>query len=321
FDLARENHKKVVFAEGENLKVLQAVENIIQEKIAYPILLGRPDIIKSHIRDYGLSMREDTDFEIIYDVEEDKFADCYHSVMKRRGVTRQEAESEVRSNRTLQAALMVKTGGADTLICGSVGRFQHHLKDVMYVAEQPNGDRQMSTLNVHIMESGILFICDTQVNLNPDAEGIAQMTIAAAAEVKRFGIIPKVALLSHSNFGNRNSDSATKMREALDIIHKLDPDLEVDGEMQADSALSEAKRNERFSSSLLTGKANLLVMPNLDAANITTNMLKALHCGVTIGPILMGCNLPGHIVNSSVTVRGLVNMTVMAVVQSIQSKL
>ena len=320
FDLARETHKKVVFAEGENLKVLQAVENIIQEKIAYPILLGRPDIIKTHIRDYGLSMREGEDFEIVYDVDEEKFADCYHSVMKRRGVTRLEAEGKVRSNRTLQAALMVKTGGADTLICGSVGRFQHHLQDVMDVAEQPNGERQLSTLNVHIMDSGVLFICDTQVTLNPDAEGIARMTIAAAKEVERFGITPKVAFLSHSSFGNRNSDSARKMREALDIIHKLAPELEVDGEMQPDSALSEAKRNEIFPSSTLTGKANLLVMPNLDAASITTNMLKALHCGVTIGPILTGCNLHGHIVNSSISVRGLVNMTVMAVVQSLQDK-
>jgi len=320
FDLARNSKKKVVFAEGENLRVLQAVESIVQEKIAYPILLGRPDIIKSQIRDYGLSMREGIDFEIIYDVDEEKFADCYHSIMKRRGVTQYEAQDLIRSNRTLQAALMVKTGEADTLICGSVGRFHHHLKHVMDVAEQPDGEQKFSTLNVHIIDSGTLFICDTQVANNPDADQIASMTLAAAREVKRFGIIPKVALLSHSNFGNRDSASSIKMRKALDLIRQLDPELEVDGEMQADSALSQNKRDDKFSGSSLIGQANLLIMPNLDAANITSNLLRVLRCGVSIGPILTGCNLPGHIVNSSVTVRGLINMTVMAVVQSIQIK-
>ncbi len=319
FDLARESHRKVVFAEGENLRVLQAVESIVQEKIAYPILLGRPDIIKSQIRDYGLSIREDIDFEIIYDIDEDKFADRYHSIMKRRGVTQYEAQDLVRSNRTLQAALMVKTGDADSFICGSVGRFHHHLKHITDVAEQTDREQQLSTLNVHIMDSGTLFICDTQVTCEPNANEIAQMTLAAATEVRRFGIIPKVALLSHSNFGNRDSASAQKMRKALNIIRELDPELEVDGEMQADSAFSEEKRNERFTGSMISGQANLLMMPNLDAASISTNLLKVLRCGVTIGPILTGCHLPGHIVNASITVRGLVNMTVMAVVQNIQA--
>jgi malate dehydrogenase (oxaloacetate-decarboxylating)(NADP+) len=318
FDLARESCKKVVFAEGENLRVLQAVETIIQEKIAYPILLGRPDIIKQHIRDYGLQMREDSDFEIIYDLQEDRYAECYHDIMQRQGVTELEAQSLVRNDTTLQAALMVKLGEADSFICGSVGRFQHHLKPVMNVAGQPQGEQHFSTLSVHILDSGTVFICDTQVTSEPSAQDIADMAIEGAREVERFGLKPRVALLSHSNFGNRNSASALKMRAALNIIQRIEPGLEVDGEMQADSALSEIKRKERFTGQTFSGSANLLVMPNLDSANITSNILKVLGCGVTIGPILMGCKLPGHIVNSSISVRGLVNMTVMAVVQTLQ---
>ena len=320
FDLARESRQKVVFSEGENLKVLQAVEHIVQEKLAYPILLGRPDIIKSQIRENGLSMREGADFEIIYDFDEKRYADCYHSIMQRRGVTRLEAESLVLSSPTLLAALMVKLGDADSFICGSIGRFHHHLRHVMDTSEQPDGEQQLSTLNVHILNTGTVFICDTQVTLDPTSAEIAEMTIAAANEVKRFGIKPKVALLSHSNFGNRESASSKKMRAALDLIRRLDPGLEVDGEMQADAALSAIKRGERLSGSTLSGQANLLVMPNLDAGNIATNLLKMLGGGVSIGPILMGCKLHGHVVNSSISVRGLVNMTVMAVVQSLQAK-
>ncbi len=318
FDLARESRRKVVFAEGENLRVLQAVETIIQEKIAYPILLGRPDIIKQHIRNYGLQMREDEEFEIIYDLQEEKYAQCYHEIMQRRGVTELEAQSLVRSNTTLQAALMVRLGDADSFICGSVGRFHHHLKPVMNVNGVRPEEHRFSTLNVHILDSGTLFICDTQVVEDPDAEQLANMTLEAAREVDRFGLKPKVAMLSYSNYGNRSSQSAAKMREALKLIQAREPTLEVDGEMQADSALSEIKRRERFTGKTFSGSANLLIMPNLDAANITSNMLKVLGCGVTIGPILMGSQLPGHIVNSSISVRGLVNMTVMAVVHSLQ---
>lgn len=320
FDLARDSQCRVVFAEGDNLRVLQAVEHIVQEKIAYPLLLGRPDDIKCQIRDHGLSIKEGRDFEILYDIDEEKYTDCFYSIMKRQGVTKQEALFLVRASTTLQAALTVKIGDADTMICGTIGRFHHHLRRVVQVSEQPLGEQHLSTLNVHIHSSGTYFICDTQVTINPSAEDIAYMAITAAKEVERFGIKPKVALLSHSNFGNRDSESSLKMRQALKLIQKMAPELEVDGEMQIDSALSEVKRNERFSGSSLTGQANLLVMPNLDAGNITSNAIRALGNGVSIGPILIGCKLPGHIVNSSISVRGLVNMTVMAVVQSIQLK-
>lgn len=319
FDLAKGSRCRVAFAEGENLRVLQAVDAIVREKIAYPVLLGRPDIIKSQIRDFGLSMKEGVDYEIVYDLDEERFAACYLKLMERRGVTAKEALPMVRASTTLQAAIMVREGLADSMICGSIGRFHHHLKYILDVSEQyDEKQHHVATMNLHILDSGALFICDTQVNVDPDAEDIACMAINGAQEVERFGIKPKLALLSHSNFGNRDSKSAHKMRRALDIINKQAPHLEVDGEMQADAALSELKRNERMPNSTLSGRANLLVMPNLDAGNITTNTLKTLTSGVTIGPMLMGCNLPAHIMTSSVTVRGLINMTVMAVVQSIQ---
>jgi len=321
FELARESGCRVAFAEGDSLRVLQAVDTIVEDKSAFPLLLGRPDIIKGYIRDYGLSIREGIDYEIIYDVDIERYADCYHQLMQRRGITRQDAISLVRSDTTLQAALMVKTGDADTLICGSIGNFHKHLNRVTEVSEQPYADQHLSALNIHILHSATLFVCDTQVTLDPDAEQIARMTIDSAREVKRLGLEPKVALLSHSNFGNQESDSSRKMRDALAIIRKLQPELEVEGEMQADAALSEIKRNERFPNSNLSGQANLLIMPNLDAANISSNMLRVLGGGVTIGPVLLGCHLPGHVVHSSITVRGLVNMTVMAVVQALQSKL
>ena len=318
FDLVRGRKCRVVYAEGENPRVLQAVEVMSGDEIAYPILLGRPDIIKMHIRDLGLKMQEGKDFEIQYDFDEARYAECLHSIMKRKGMSMQEACTLVRSSTTLQAALMVKTGDAETFICGTVGRYQHHLNHILNVSEQKDGNAHVSSMNVHIMSKGTFFICDTQVTVDPDAENIAYMAIAGAEEVKRFGFHPKVALLSHSNFGNRNSETAGKMREALRIIKELDPELEVEGEMQADSALNERKRLERFGESALSGQANLLVMPNLDTGNITTNVLKSLGGGVTIGPILMGCKLHGHIVNTSVTVRRLVNMTSVAVAQTIK---
>ena len=320
FDLVRGSACRVAFAEGENPRVLQAIEVMARDKIAFPVLLGRPDIIKSHIRDLGLRMKEGEDYEIQYDIDEELYAECLLGIMDRKGMTRSEANSLVISSTTLQAALMVKTGFVDTMICGSIGRYQHHLNHILNVSEQKEPGEHLSSMNVHIMNKGIFFICNTQVTVDPDAENIAYMAVAAAEEAKRFGFFPKVALLSHSSFGNRNSASASKMREALKIIQKLDPELEVDGEMQAHLALSEEKRSMQVTSSSLKGMANILVMPNLDAGNITTDIVKSLGGGVTIGPILLGCKLPGHIVNESVTVRGLINMTTMAVAQVVQTK-
>lgn len=315
FDMARGSQCRVVFAEGENLRVLQAADNLVQDRIAFPILLGQPDIIKSQIEEYGLSLKEGEDYEIVYDIDEDHFARSYFELMQRQGVSEKEARSLVRSDTTLQAALMVKMGQADTMICGSIGRFHNHLEQLLSVAGQSIKDHHLATLNVHILRSGMLFIGDTQVKLDPTAEDIAQLAVDGAKEVARFGVEPRVALLSHSNFGNRDSESSGKMRKALRLIREMAPNLMVDGEMQADAALSAVKRQERMPDSTLTGEANLLIMPNLDAGNITSNTLKTLGSGVTIGPILMGCNLAANIATSSVTVRGLVNLTTVAVVQ------
>ncbi len=320
FDLARDSQCRVVFAEGDNLRVLQAVEQLIRDRLAHPVLLGRPDDIRRQIKQNGMKLREETDFEIVYDIDDLRYAECYHQIMQRRGISEQEALAQVRANTTLQAALMVKTGDADTLICGAVGRFHHHLRGIMHVAEQHQGEQLLSTMDLHLSNTGTYFICDTQVTIEPTAEDIAQMTLIAAAEVERFGIKPRVALLSHSNFGDRVSSSALKMREALALIRQAAPELEVDGEMQADSALSEHKRRQLFSGDSISGNANLLIMPNLDAGNITSRTLKTLDKGVTVGPILLGCHLPGHIVNSSVSVRGLVNMTALAAAQWVHAQ-
>ncbi len=317
FERIRGSGCRIVFAEGENPRVLQAAHNLVKEGMAYPLLLGRPDIIKQQLRDLALDLREDEEFEILYDIDEERYAEAYYQLMKRRGVTRDEACSLIRSTTTLQAAMMVRLGDADTLICGSIGRFDHHLDHLLAASGQ--FDREgVAALNVHILKSGPLFICDTQVNPKPDAEDIARMTLAASLEVERFGIRPRVALLSHSNFGNRSGKTVRVMQKALQLIRERAPELEIDGEMQADAALNELKRQERFPDSTLSGTANLLVMPCLDAGNITANVLKSIGGGVTIGPILMGCDLPGHIMTPSVTVRGLINMAAVAAAQQVQ---
>ena len=312
FDKARDSVRKVVFAEGENPTVLQAVDSIVLEKLCYPIVLGRLDVVSRMIAEYGLNIRPGVDFEV-FDYDDDKaWWSLYHALAGRAGQSLNEARDMVRTNTTIQGALMVKMGKADTMICGSIGRFHRHLKRILSVSQQGAGLNEVSSLTGLILSSNTVFICDTQVTPDPTAAAIAGMTINAAEEVKRFGLQPKVALLSHSNFGSRDSESSTKMRQALKLINELNPGLMVDGEMKADSAMSEKIRNKIFLNSKLEGSANLLVMPNLDAANITANMLKVLGGGVSIGPILLGCNIAAHIATPSTTVRGLVNLTAIA---------
>jgi malate dehydrogenase (oxaloacetate-decarboxylating)(NADP+) len=315
FDMTKDSRCRVVFAEGENLKVLQAAENLVRDGIAFPIFLGQPGNIKMAIKEYGLDLVEGRDYEVVYDVEEERYSAAYFDLMQRRGVSESEALSLVRSNTTLQAALMVKLGDADTMICGSIGRFHHHLEYVLNVSGQTAQDPHLATLNVHILPSGMLFIGDTQVKLDPSVEDIAQLALEGAREVARFGVEPRVALVSHSNFGNRDSESSRKMREALKLIRQRNPQLNVDGEMQADAALSARKRHKRMPNSTLQGDANLLIMPSIDAGNITSNALKTLGSGVSIGPLLMGCTLQANIARSSITVRGLVNLTTVTVAQ------
>ena len=312
FDSARRNQKRVVFAEGENPVVLQAVRNIIDEQLCFPIVLGRDDVIQSIIAEYGLNIRPGTDFEIMDFDENEEWAVKFHRLTERRGKTLSEAREILRNSRTTQAAMMVKLGLADSMITGTIGRFHRHLGRILGVTQQDNGFDEVSALSIIITSKFTLFISDTHVTPDPTVEAIAEMTVLAAKEVARFGLKPKAALLSHSSFGNRETGSSIKMRDALALINKLDPELMVEGEMQANLALSAKAMSEQFPNSNLDGLANLLIMPNLDAAHISMNLIKMGADGVPIGPILLGCDIDAHIVTPGTTVRGLVNMTAIA---------
>ncbi|MEM7563358.1 MAG: phosphate acyltransferase, partial [Pseudomonadota bacterium] len=312
FDKARESLQRVVFAEGENPTVLQSLDSILQEGLCRPIMLGRSEVIQRILSEYAISARPGEDFEIVDYDDNEEWWKTYHQLTERRGTTLSEAKQLLLTSTTIQAAMMVKLGLADTMICGTIGRFQRHLRRVLSVTQQGDGANKVSALSIIITSKYTLFICDTHVTVDSSVEGIAEMTIKAAEEVARFGIKPKAALLSHSNFGSRYSESSEKMRDALALINQLKPDLMVEGEMQANLALSPNAMAEQFPNSQLDGVANLLVMPNLDAAHISMNLVKMGTDGVPIGPILMGCDIPAHVVTPGITVRGLLNMTAIA---------
>ena len=312
FDMARSTQRRVVFAEGENPKIMQAVDNIVQEQLCFPIVLGRVGVIKAIIKEFGLTAQPGKDFEIMEYEENEEWWRTFHGYTERRGKTLSEAREILRNSKTTQAAMMVKLGLADTMITGTIGRFHRHLGRILSVTQQDNGFEEVSALSIIISSKFTLFIADTHVTAEPTAKAIADMTVLAAKEVARFGLKPKAALLSHSSFGNRETGSSLKMREALALINKLDPELMVEGEMQADLALRPALRAEQFPNSNLDSAANLLVMPNLDAAHIAMNMYKTGTDGIPIGPILLGCDIAAHIVTPGTTVRGLVNMTAIA---------
>ena len=312
FDTARAVQRRVVFAEGENPKVMQAVDNIVQEQLCFPIVLGREEVIKSIIQDYALTAQPGRDFEIFeYEGNEDWWR-AFHGYTERRGKTLSEARDILRNSKTTQAAMMVKLGLADAMITGTIGRFHRHLGRILSVAQQDDGFERVSALSIIISSKFTLFIADTHVTDEPTAEAIAEMTALAAKEVARFGLKPKAALLSHSSFGARETESSCRMRKALELIQAIDPELMVEGEMQADLALRPILRAEQFPNSNLEGVANLLIMPNLDAAHIAMNLIKTGADGVPIGPILLGCDIAAHIVTPGTTVRGLVNMTAIA---------
>jgi len=319
FDAARRAPARLVYAEGEERRVLQAAQQVIDEKLASPILVGRRNVIEMRIKQLGLRMRPDTDFELVNIHKDKRFRDywsTYHQLTGRRGTSPEEAKTVIRTQATAVAALMVHRGEADAMLCGCVGRFVQHLARVDEIIGKADRMHAYSTLIGLILPSGTFFICDTHVTPDPSAEEIAEMTILAAEEVRCFGISPKVALLSRSNFGTSNTPSATKMREAARILEREVPELEVDGEMHADAALSENIRRAVLPDSRLTGQANLLVMPNVDAANIAYNLLKMLGGGVSLGPILVGASKSVHVLTQSTTVRGLVNMSALAVARA-----
>ncbi|HEY0123810.1 MAG TPA: phosphate acyltransferase, partial [Rhizobium sp.] len=313
--------KRVVFSEGEDERVLRAAQVLLEEGTAEPILIGRPNVIETRLKRYGLKIRPHTDFAVINPDDDPRFreyVELYFSIVGRSGVIPEAARTIVRTNTTVIGALALKRGEADALICGLEGRYERHLRIVRQIIGKRPDVRDFSALSLLISQRGTTFYTDTYVTFNPNAEEIAQSAVLAAEEIKRFGIAPRVALVSHSNFGSRESESATKMRNALALVREAAPELEVDGEMHGDSAISESLRRHVMPNSTLSGEANLLVFPNLDAANITLGVVKTMTDGLHVGPILLGTALPAHILSPSVTSRGVVNMAALAVVEASQ---
>ncbi len=318
FDLAKKYPQRLVYAEGEDERVLHAVQTVVDEAIAYPILVGRPAVIEQRIAKLGLRIRAGEHFELVNPESDHRFREYageYHRLMQRQGVTPDAAKREMRRRNTLISSMLVRLGAADAMLCGTVSQPLNHLRYIDEVIGHRPGAKVYAALNILLIPGHTLFICDTHVNLDPTAEQIAEMTLLAAEEVRRFGLLPKIALLSHSNFGSHKNASAQKMCDARELLEKLAPNLEVEGEMQGDAALSEVLRTQAFPASLLKGKANLLIMPNLDAANIAYNLLRVTAGdGISIGSILLGANKSVHILTSAATVRRIVNMSALAVV-------
>ncbi|MAB32293.1 malate dehydrogenase (oxaloacetate-decarboxylating)(NADP+) [Thalassospira sp. MBR-102] len=320
FDMARSQKKRVVYPEGESRRVLQACQVLVDDGVCHPVLIGRRDVILERIAELGLRLIPDEQVEI-HDPEDNPHFEQdwqdFHNIMGRRGINPEYARSIVRTRPTVIAALMLRRGEVDAMLCGCQGGFLRHLRYVRNLVGVQKGVTDFSTVNMMIMKQGTFFLTDTYVSVDPTPEHVAETAIMAADVVKRFGITPKAALISHSNFGSHENKSACKMRDALQLIRTLAPDLEVEGEMHADAAISEEIRSRIFPNSMLKGSANLLVMPTLDAANISYNMVKMLGDGLPVGPILVGAAKPAHVVSPSITVRGIVNMSAIAVVDAI----
>jgi len=319
FDKARNNPKRVVFAEGEDERVLRAVRTIIDDKLATPILIGRPDVVKQRIKEIGIDLIIGKDFELVNPQKDSRYKEywmLYHQIMQRQGVTPDIAKSVVRTRTSVIAALMVKRGEADAMLAGLTGRFPKVLSHIQDVLGCQNGVQQAATLSGISTEYGNFFFCDTYVNPNPSAEQIADSAILAAEKLRDFGKTPRIALLSYSSFGSRDGESPTKMRKALDILRQKAPDIEIEGEMEADVALIPEVRESMFPNSRLKGRANLFMMPNLDSANMAINLLRNFTKGVTVGPILLGCNQAAHVLIPTASVRRIINMTAIAVVDA-----
>jgi malate dehydrogenase (oxaloacetate-decarboxylating)(NADP+) len=319
FERAKKDVRSVVYAEGEDERVLRACQVVVDDGIARPILIGRPEVIDVRVRRLGLRLKAGVDIAIVNPESDPRYPEywkLYHQLMERRGVSPDNARVLVRTDNTIIAGLMVKRGEADAMICGTNGRYAKHLRNVLDVIGLSRGVKSPYALNLMILPRGTFFVCDTFVHQNPTAEQVAEMTLLAAEEMRRFGLRPKIALLSHSSFGSSEAESAAKMRQALNMIVHRDPELEVDGEMQGDAALSEEIRSRIFPNSRLRGQANLLVMPTLDAANVCFSVMRVLGDGQTVGPMLLGGALPAHISTPSVSVRGIVNMTAVAAIDA-----
>lgn len=320
FSRARKAPKRVVLPEGEEARVLHATQELVTLGLAKPILIGRPNVIEMRIQKLGLQIKAGVDFEIVNNESDPRFKEYwteYFQIMKRRGVTQEQAQRALISNPTVIGAIMVQRGEADAMICGTVGDYHEHFSVVKNVFGYRDGVHTAGAMNALLLPSGNTFIADTYVNDEPDAEELAEITLMAAETVRRFGIEPRVALLSHSNFGSSDCPSSSKMRQALELVRERAPELMIDGEMHGDAALVEAIRNDRMPDSPLKGSANILVMPNMEAARISYNLLRVSSSeGVTVGPVLMGVAKPVHVLTPIASVRRIVNMVALAVVEA-----
>jgi malate dehydrogenase (oxaloacetate-decarboxylating)(NADP+) len=319
FDAARASPRRVVYADGEEAVVLRGVQSVVDNHMAFPVLIGRPAVIQNRIEKLGLRLTAGTDFELVNPESDPRFWDywtTYHAIMERRGISPDTAKTIVRTRNSVIAALMLHRGEVDAMITGVVGRYRFNLENVLDVIGLLPGTKVAGSLGVLSTEEGAYFVCDTHVNANPTAEEIVEVTLMAAEKIRIFGIRPRVALLSHSAFGSHQDKSAQKMKRALQILRERSPGLEVEGEMTADMALDETYRRHVFPSSRLRGPANLLVMPNQDAAHIAFNMARVISNGVTVGPILLGVARPAHVLTPSASARRIVNMTAIVVVEA-----
>src|SRR6266540_1444721 len=323
FAAAKIARKQVAFAEGEDDRVLRAAQVIIDEGLATPVLVGRAEVITGRIQSLGLRLNPGSDCEVVNFESDIRYEEAwceYYRLVRRDGVTQTLAKEAMRNRSTLIAAMLLRRGDVDSMLCGTSGAFYDHLNYVRQVIGLREGVHTLGTMNMLILGGRQLFICDTYVNRDPTSAQLAELTLLAAEEVRRFGVTPSVALLSHSSFGSIDSPSAQKMRDALALIQGMTPDLAVEGEMHGDAALSKRVLDRVFPDSSLTGEANLLIMPNLDAGNIAYNLLRVgAGGGVTVGPILLGAAKPAHILTQTATVRGILNMTALAVVDAAQT--
>ena len=314
-DRAHLNPQRVCYCEGEEERILQAVQTVIDERLAKPILIGRRNVVEMRIKQLRLRMEIDKDFELVDPESDNRYRDywtSYHEIMERRGITPAMARTAVRTNTTIIGALMVHKGDADAVICGTEGHFKKHMTDVVNILGLKPGVETAAAMNALMLDRGTYFFTDTQVNPDPSIAQISEMTLLAAEEIERFGIKPKIALLSHSNFGTHENQTAFKMRAAIEDLRQRAPSLEIEGEMHADAALSEKIRKDIMPNSKLSGEANLFVFPGIDSANISFNMVKVLGGGISIGPLLLGVSRPAHILTPSATARGIVNMSALA---------
>lgn len=323
FERACADTQRIVMAEGENPRVLSALQVLVDDQVCRPVLIGRHAVIQAEIENLGLRLTIGEGFDVLdpqNNPNYDKHVDAYHRLMERSGVSPEYAASVVRTRGTALAALLVRLGEADALVCGVQGAYYRHIRYLREVIGVREDVRDISALILMILDKGSVFMTDTHVTVDPDAEHLAETAAMGAEVVERFGLKPKIGLLSHSNFGSRSNPSALKMRRTREILCERYPDLPVEGEMHADAALSEETRSRIFPNAAYEGGANLLVMPNLDAANITYNMVKVMGDGVPVGPMLVGLNNPAHVVTESTTVQGIVNLCAIAAVDAIDYK-